>query len=30
MLSLKDKEKTLFEMCFISNLFFRISKMGHL
>jgi hypothetical protein len=30
MLRLKDKEKTLFEMCFVSNLFFKISKIGHL
>jgi hypothetical protein len=30
MLRLRDKEKTLFEMYFINNLFFKISKTGHL
>jgi hypothetical protein len=30
MLCLKDKEKTLFEIGFVSNLFFKISKTGYL
>jgi len=30
MLHLRDREKTLFEMCFISNIFLKISKTEYL
>jgi hypothetical protein len=30
MLSLKDKKKTLFKMCFVNNLFLKIFKRGTL